>query len=157
AAAAAAVAEPLDSLPAAAAASNLLSFASASIDTHGATLKPPPASLSRGSSAPSSSTASSPRSPLLSSPTAAYADAAAAASPPSNTIALAVVFAIAVVLMVVLFRYIPDVSAEDGVLLRFPRSLSDVRVLSSVLRKYRDANYSVVLAGFCALYIFLQS
>jgi uncharacterized membrane protein YdjX (TVP38/TMEM64 family) len=46
---------------------------------------------------------------------------------------------------------------SDKSLLTFPRSLSDVKSLSSVLRKYRDDHYSFVLAGFCAIYIFLQA
>lgn len=42
---------------------------------------------------------------------------------------------------------------SDKALLKFPRSLSDVRSLSGVLRKYRDENLEVVVAGFCAIYI----
>jgi len=76
---------------------------------------------------------------------------------PLKNLALGLLFLSALLLLVVLFRSFPELSPEDQLLLRFPRSMADVRGLSVVLRKYRDENMAVVVAGFCAVYIFLQS
>lgn len=60
--------------------------------------------------------------------------------------------------MFVAFPFLLSLSSSaDRPLLKFPRSLSDVRSLSGVLRQYRDANYAIVVVGFCAIYIFLQA
>lgn len=56
-------------------------------------------------------------------------------------------------LLIVRFLLFFHLFRSDRSLLKFPRSLSDVRSLSQVLRKYRDENFQIVLAGFCAVYI----
>lgn len=78
---------------------------------------------------------------------------AGTAPPPIQTLSLLALFALALLGLFVLFRSMPAVSAEERVLLRFPRSLHDVRGLAKVLAKYRDENMAVVVGGFAAIYI----
>lgn len=70
-----------------------------------------------------------------------------------SNLLLGCVFVAAILLILLLFRNFPQVSESDRALIKFPRSLADVRQLSSVLKKYRDDNFEVVLTGFCAVYI----
>jgi uncharacterized membrane protein YdjX (TVP38/TMEM64 family) len=74
--------------------------------------------------------------------------------------ALLALFILAIALMITLFSNKPELSATDLVqyeALKFPpRSVDDLRALSDFLSSYRDQHFSFVLAGFCALYIFLQ-
>lgn len=81
------------------------------------------------------------------------ATAAAATPPPINTFSLLALFALALLGLWLLFRSMPAVSAEERLLLVFPRSLNDVRGLAQVLAKYRDENLAVVMGGFAAIYI----
>jgi hypothetical protein len=102
-----------------------------------------PEVASSASSSSSSSRVHGNSHPVKASPSAA----------PLNPVALGLLFVAALVCLALLFRSFPELSEDDKALLKFPRSMHDVRSLSVVLRKYRDDNIGVVVAGFCAIYI----
>eukprot|EP00823_Brevimastigomonas_motovehiculus_P009358 TRINITY_DN9025_c0_g1_i1.p1 TRINITY_DN9025_c0_g1~~TRINITY_DN9025_c0_g1_i1.p1 ORF type:complete len:301 (-),score=30.95 TRINITY_DN9025_c0_g1_i1:97-999(-) len=77
-------------------------------------------------------------------------------SKPGNPKILGVIFLVAIVAVVVIFRSFPHLPPEEREMLKFPRKLEDIRPLADLLLKYRDNHYAAVLSGFCTVYLFLQ-
>eukprot|EP01083_Nonionella_stella_P126498 382893_1 len=66
-------------------------------------------------------------------------------------------FILSFILMIFMFCNFPSMAPEDKAQLKIPRDLSDVKILANVLSEYQGDNNYVVMIGFCALYLFLQT
>jgi len=72
---------------------------------------------------------------------------------------LFIVLAFVASLMLLYFLYTktPQLTAEERVLVKYPRSLDDAKGLAKVLSAYKDDHFEYIVLGFFAIYNFLQT
>lgn len=68
-----------------------------------------------------------------------------------------VAFVSSLLLLYFLYTKTPQLTAEERVLVKYPRSLEDAKGLAKVLSAYKDDHFEYIVLGFFAIYNFLQT
>ncbi|XP_053576573.1 transmembrane protein 41B [Bombina bombina] len=75
----------------------------------------------------------------------------------ASLLILLCIFMSAASVMVLVYKYFPQLSDEELEKIKIPRDMDDAKALGKVLSKYKDTFYMEVLVAYFATYVFLQT